>query len=105
MPGTAIPVAKDVEGLPVVDPAVRCFVDAAGKGQPAAGLVFDDAGLLMKDRVGSHGGAVLVAGNGHLDLKEPFGHHPCQQLKGQGLRRRHTLDRHRQQAPGHGVLE
>src|ERR1700687_2663003 len=69
-PRAVVPGREGVEAFPVTRPAIFSLVDAAIEGQPVAGFVFDDPGLLVKDAIVLNWPSVEVAGHGNLHVKE-----------------------------------
>ena len=82
--GLRAPARVDADALPVALPAGGGLVEAAGPGEPVAGAVFDDAGLLVEDGAVMDGPALGVAGHRDLHVEMAAGDHPRQQLQGIG---------------------
>ncbi|MDR3749034.1 MAG: hypothetical protein P4M04_12915 [Acidobacteriota bacterium] len=76
------PTRKDVKAFGVEEPAGGSLVQASAPCDAVAGLVFDDAGFLMKNPICSHGLAVLVARDCDLYFQDSLSHHPRQKLQG-----------------------
>ena len=77
----------DADALPVAPPAGRRLVEAARPGDPVAGPVLDDAGLLVEEGAVGRRPAARVAGHGDLHVEMAAGDHPREQLQGVGRRR------------------
>ena len=99
--GLRPPARVDVDALPVAPPAGGGLVEAAVPGEPVAGPVRDDAGLLVEDAVGRDRAAVGVAGDGDLHVQMAARDHPGEELqrfgrgrvgRGQGEARQAPLD-------------
>jgi hypothetical protein len=89
-----------MEALPVELPALLGLVDAAGERHPIAGLVLDDAGLLVEQREARDRLAVRRTRHGHLHVEEALRDHPCEELQrlhfgGAGRDERHLQQVHR----------
>ena len=86
-PRLRTPARVDVDALPVVPPAGRGLVEAAVPGQPIAGAVRHDAGLLVKDAVRWNRSPFRVARDGHLHVEITARHHPGEQFQRVGSAR------------------
>ena len=78
------PARVDADALPVAPPAGRRLVEAARPGDPVAGAVFDDAGLLVEDGAVVDRLATGVAGDRDLHVEMAAADHPREQLQGIG---------------------
>ena len=78
------PASVDVDALPVALPAGGRLVEAAGPGDPVAGAILDDGGLLVEDRRALDRLPVRVAGDGDLHVETAAADHPGEQLQGVG---------------------
>jgi hypothetical protein len=78
---TTLPVGKCMETLPVGNPPLGSLVDAAVEGQAVAGLVFDDARLLVKNDRGRDGSAQRIARDGDSNLEMGASDHPAQKFE------------------------
>jgi len=77
----AQPGTEDVQAFPIPRPPGFRLVQAAVEGEAVAGLVFDDAGLLVEDALGRHGATMLVARHGDLHFQDLTGDHPREQFE------------------------
>ena len=78
------PALEDADALPVLAPARRGLVEAAGPGDPVADPVFDHPRLLVEDAVCGDGPSVGVAGHGDLHFEVAARNHPGEQFQGVG---------------------